>query len=60
MDERDEIRTVFNRPLFSGEPIPEQDLVSAQGIAGPQGLDAIAAIEWTDEDEAFLVALCGD
>lgn len=50
----------FQTPLFSGEPISEQDLASAQGITGPQGLDAVVAAEWTDEDEAFLAALCDD
>jgi hypothetical protein len=47
-------------PLFSGEPISDQDLAVAQGITGPQGVQAITALEWTDEDEAFLAALCDD
>ena len=50
----------FQSPLFSGEPISERDLASAQGITGPQGLDAVVAADWTDEDEAFLAALCDD
>lgn len=46
--------------LFSGEPIPDDQLAAAQGISGPQGLDAVAAVEWTDADDAYLAALTGD
>lgn len=46
--------------LFSGKPIPDEQLAEAQGISGPQGLDAVAAVEWTDADDAYLAALTGD
>jgi hypothetical protein len=46
--------------LFSREPIPDDQLAAAQGISGPQGLDAVAAVEWTDADDAYLAALTGD
>ncbi|HSS31747.1 MAG TPA: hypothetical protein VLL27_00515 [Solirubrobacterales bacterium] len=46
--------------LFSGDPVSDEDLAAAQGVTGPQGLDAIAANEWTDEDDAFLAALTDD
>lgn len=43
--------------LFSGEPISDQDLAAAQGITGPQGLDAIGIAQWSDAEEAYLAAL---
>lgn len=43
--------------LFTGEPVPDEELAAAQGIVEPQGLDVFAASEWTDEDEAFLAVL---
>jgi hypothetical protein len=46
--------------LFSGDPVSDQELAAAQGVTGPQGLDAITASEWTDEDDAFLAALTDD
>lgn len=46
--------------LFSGEPIPDEDLAAAQGIREPQGLDAVGSVEWTDADDAYLAALTGD
>jgi hypothetical protein len=46
--------------LFSGEPISDQDLTAAQGITGPQGLDAIGIEQWSDADEAYLAALTDD
>lgn len=46
--------------LFSGDPIPDEQLAEAQGISGPQGLDAVASVEWTDADDAYLAALTAD
>lgn len=46
--------------LFSGEPISDEELTTAQGISAPQGLDAIGVVEWTDADDAYLAALTGD
>jgi hypothetical protein len=46
--------------LFTGEPISDQDLAAAQGITGPQGLDAIGIEQWSDADEAYLAALAED
>lgn len=46
--------------LFSGEPISGEDLAAAQGITAPQGLDAVGIEQWTDADEAYLVALTDD
>lgn len=46
--------------LFSGEPIPDEELGAAQGISAPQGLDAIGVAEWTDADDAYLEALTED
>lgn len=43
--------------LFSGEPVSHAELAAAQGIAGPQGLDALGIEQWTDADEAYLAAL---
>lgn len=46
--------------LFSGEPISDEELAAAQGITGPQGLEAVGLSEWTEADEAYLAALTGD
>jgi len=45
--------------LFSGEPIPDGELAAAQGISKPQGLDAVAATDWSEADDAYLAALTG-
>lgn len=46
--------------LFADERLSVAELASAQGIAAPQGIDSLAAAEWTDADEAFLSALTKD
>ena len=46
--------------LFSGEPISDHELAIAQGITGPQGLDAIGIARWSDADEVYLSALTND
>jgi hypothetical protein len=46
--------------LFSGEPVPDEELAAAQGIVGPQGLDAIGVAAWSETDDAYLAALTED
>jgi len=49
---------VDQSPLFTVEPVDENELLARQGITVPQGLDAFADPEWEDEtDEAYLAAL---
>lgn len=46
-------------PLFTGTPVPIDELMKRQGIGGPQGLAAIADPEWEldVESERFLEAI---
>lgn len=46
-------------PLFSGEPISDDDLAAAQGITAPQGLDDVGSENWAEDDDAYLAALIG-
>jgi hypothetical protein len=48
-------------PLFTAETIPLEELRAAQGIAGPQGLDALIDPEWSDDEESrrFIEATLG-
>lgn len=44
--------------LFTTAPVDEDELLARQGIAGPQGLEAMSDPEWDDEtDDAYLAAL---
>lgn len=44
--------------LFAVEPVDDNELRARQGIADPQGLDALSDPEWDDEtDDAYLAAL---
>lgn len=44
--------------LFTTEPVDEKHLLVQQGIAAPQGLDALSDPEWDEEtDDAYLAAL---
>lgn len=44
--------------LFTTAPVDEDELLARQGIAGPQGLEALSDPEWDDEtDDAYLAAL---
>lgn len=44
--------------LFTTVPVDEDELLARQGIAGPQGLEALSDPEWDDEtDDAYLAAL---
>lgn len=46
--------------LFTEEQTPDLKLLDRQGIAGPQGLDALADPDWDEEtDDAYLAALTG-
>jgi hypothetical protein len=56
----DAIELGVQTSLFSGEPVSYTDLAAAQGIAEPQGLDAVGVAEWTDADDAYLAALTDD
>jgi hypothetical protein len=44
-------------PVFTEHPIPDDELMAQQGIAGPQGLSALGYPDWDDLDEAHLAAL---
>ena len=49
--------------LFTLEPVPVEELRAQQAVARPQGLSALSADEWDDDDEAnrrFLEATLGD
>jgi hypothetical protein len=46
--------------LFAADPVPAEDLATAQGITRPQGLAAVGVDEWTEADEAYLSALTND
>lgn len=43
--------------LFSSEALDEDRLAAAQGIKGPQGLEALGVDEWDEDDDAYLAAL---
>jgi hypothetical protein len=46
--------------LFTLIPVDEDVLLSRQGIAAPQGLEALADPDWEDDtDDAYLAALLG-
>ncbi len=47
--------------LFTGEPVPLDELLARQEIIAPQGLKALADPEWEDneESERFLEAIFG-
>ena len=47
------------RPLFTEQPVPIDELMKRQGIDGPQGLAAFADPEWEldEESERFLEAI---
>jgi len=46
-------------PLFTGLPVPIDELMERQGIGGPQGLAALTDPEWEldDKSERFLEAI---
>jgi hypothetical protein len=56
----EEIETVDQTSLFSGEFVPVEALEIDQRISEPQGLDVMAVPEWTEADDAYLAALTGD
>jgi hypothetical protein len=47
--------------LFTAETVPLEELRAQQGIAGPQGLDALTDPDWSDDEESrrFLEATLG-
>lgn len=56
--ERIEPVDVEQSSLFTSFPVDEDELLARQGIAEPQGLDALSDSHWEDEtDDAYLAAL---
>jgi hypothetical protein len=46
--------------MFTSEPLPDADLLSSQGITGPQGLAVLAEADWDNEtDDPYLAVLTG-
>lgn len=56
--ERIEPVEVEQSSLFTSSPVKEDELLARQGIAEPQGLDALSDTQWDDAtDDAYLAAL---
>lgn len=60
-----EIRPVIESEqseLFTSEVLADVELLDRQGLVGPQGIDALADAEWSDDeaDKAYIDAIFGE